>query len=96
MRLTTKQIETIRKIVHTVVGTEARTVLYGSRLDDNARGGDVDLLIETEAGLMPLERARLKLAIESQLGLPADILAKKRGAPPTAFQAIAIAQGVEL
>jgi predicted nucleotidyltransferase len=96
MRLTTKQIETIREIVHTVAGSEARTVLYGSRLDDNAPGGDIDLLIETDEGLMPLQRARLKLTIEARLGLPADILSKKRKAQPTAFQAIALAQGVEL
>lgn len=70
--------------------------MFGSRLDDGARGGDIDLLVESEDDLSPLQRASLKLAIEARIGLPADVLSIKRGDPPTAFQQIALAKGVEL
>ncbi|RMG32762.1 MAG: nucleotidyltransferase domain-containing protein [Gammaproteobacteria bacterium] len=46
MRLTPEQIEGIRRIVAEQAGSDATVRLFGSRLDDLARGGDVDLLVE--------------------------------------------------
>lgn len=46
MRLNPEQIEGIRQIVAEQAGSDARVRLFGSRLDDQARGGDVDLLVE--------------------------------------------------
>jgi predicted nucleotidyltransferase len=46
MRLSPEQAQTIRQLAHEVVGSDARVRLFGSRLDDNARGGDVDLMLE--------------------------------------------------
>ena len=96
MRLTPPQIETILAAIHSEAGAESRAILYGSRLDDQARGGDIDLLVECDHGLLPLQRAKLKIAIEARLGLPVDIQVLNRGAPPTAFQAIALSRGIEL
>jgi len=46
MRLTTLQIEAIRDLSRQVAGEQARVRVFGSRLDDSARGGDLDLMIE--------------------------------------------------
>lgn len=46
MRITPEQVAEIRRIVREALGDEATVRLFGSRLDDSARGGDVDLLIE--------------------------------------------------
>ncbi len=46
MRLTEEQIQSIRRIVQDLAGPGARVRLFGSRLQDEAAGGDVDLLIE--------------------------------------------------
>lgn len=46
MRLTQTQISAIREIVATVAGGDATVRLFGSRLDDAAKGGDVDLMVE--------------------------------------------------
>ncbi len=48
MRLTENQRESIKSVVRSVVGEESRIWLFGSRVDDSKRGGDIDLLIETE------------------------------------------------
>ena len=46
MRLTPEQIQGIRRIVRQLAGEQAGIRVFGSRLDDHARGGDLDLLLE--------------------------------------------------
>ena len=46
MRLTSDQIHAIRQLVQQLAGGESTVRLFGSRLDDNAHGGDVDLMLE--------------------------------------------------
>jgi predicted nucleotidyltransferase len=46
MRLTSDQINAIRQLVQQLAGTKSTVRLFGSRLDDNAHGGDVDLMLE--------------------------------------------------
>jgi uncharacterized protein len=96
MRLTSDQVLTILGTASRVSGGHALVYLFGSRLDDRARGGDVDLLIETPHGLTLLERARLKLELEEGLGLPVDVVSRARDAAPTPFQRIALAGAVRL
>ena len=43
MRLIDQQIQLIRDIVRQVAGDACRVRIFGSRLDDVKRGGDVDL-----------------------------------------------------
>ncbi len=46
MRLSSRQSEIIRQSVAELAGDDARVRLFGSRADDEARGGDIDLLVE--------------------------------------------------
>lgn len=46
MRLTDDQIETIRQLALQVAGAQSRVRVFGSRLDDAAHGGDLDLMLE--------------------------------------------------
>lgn len=75
MRLTSDQVARIVDAVRRLVGAQAVVSLYGSRLDDSRRGGDVDLLIESSPPLGLLARARIKNTLEQQLALPVDVLA---------------------
>jgi predicted nucleotidyltransferase len=45
MRLSEVQIQAIRQITSELAGSEATVRVFGSRLDDAARGGDLDLLL---------------------------------------------------
>ena len=96
MRLTQDQIELIRSAVHEMAGGGATTWLYGSRLDQSRRGGDVDLLVQSTPAIGLRQRSRIKNQLEQQLGLPVDILsaADEGSFPP--FVRIAMAQGVQL
>ncbi|NOQ76268.1 MAG: nucleotidyltransferase domain-containing protein [Methylococcaceae bacterium] len=47
MRLTSKEIDTIKNSV-LALDASAHVYLFGSRVDDAKRGGDIDLLIESE------------------------------------------------
>jgi predicted nucleotidyltransferase len=47
MRLTAKQIAIIKQSAMHFFGKDAAVLLFGSRVDDSKRGGDIDLYIET-------------------------------------------------
>lgn len=46
MRLTSQQSRAIVELAHQLAGKQASVRLFGSRLDDHAKGGDLDLLLE--------------------------------------------------
>lgn len=46
MRLTDDQKQAIRHLARQMAGDRCRVRIFGSRLDDAARGGDIDLLLE--------------------------------------------------
>ncbi|CAK0775437.1 conserved hypothetical protein [Gammaproteobacteria bacterium] len=47
MRLTPEQIRVIKSAVSRIIDAESDIWLFGSRVDDTKRGGDIDLFIET-------------------------------------------------
>lgn len=46
MRLSAHQIQAILQLAHQVAGNRTRVIVFGSRLDDAAHGGDIDLMLE--------------------------------------------------
>jgi len=96
MRLSVEQQEIIRKVVVSLAGENVRIVVFGSRLDDTKRGGDIDLMIESDCKLGLLGKTRIKMQLEGRLGLPVDVLTCVRGKPMTPFQRIASETGVAI
>ena len=65
MRLTVGQQETICRVIRDHFGPSVRITLFGSRADDSARGGDIDLLVESD--LKPEEAFLQKLRAVSEI-----------------------------
>ncbi len=85
MRLSPQQTRLIVDSVRRHFGASAQVALFGSRLDDKARGGDVDLLVESPAHPTLQQRSLATMELEGALQLPVDILAVQRGLPGSAF-----------
>lgn len=49
MRLSEKQVDLIKSAAAEIFGAETRVWLFGSRVDDQRRGGDIDLYLELPA-----------------------------------------------
>ncbi|WP_248883953.1 nucleotidyltransferase domain-containing protein [Acidithiobacillus acidisediminis] len=77
MRLSAEQVSIIRQTVAEIFGPEVQVSLFGSRVDDSKKGGDVDLLIESAqaigepAWLAAQLAARLERSME---GRKVDVL----------------------
>jgi len=89
MRLSASQTPAILQCVRQQFGADTQVMLFGSRLDDSADGGDVDLLVESAAAPTLHQCALATMALERELNLPVDIVAVQRGAEGSAFACIA-------
>lgn len=92
MRITQTHRAIILSGVSEFIGDSVETHVFGSRLDDTKRGGDIDLLLISQTTIPLLACAELKMALEQRLQLPVDIVTYVSTAEPTPFQAIALAQ----
>ena len=63
MRLDSQKIQTVRTAVETIVGNGSEIRVFGSRLDDSKRGGDLDFLIESDIAVDALTRTDLKWSL---------------------------------
>lgn len=79
MRLTRQQRRHIQKCV-AVFDPSAKVQLFGSRLHDERRGGDIDLLIRSRI-IDFKTRLRLKLALMEALGAQKIDIAVDNGRP---------------
>ena len=79
MQLTPEQTQAIRQRIHQHMGIHARIWLFGSRVDDSRRGGDVDLYVEpqTAPDLTAWLRCRSELA--DALDLNVDLIVQQPG-----------------
>lgn len=67
MRLNSKAVKAIKDTGKAVFGENAKIRLFGSRIDDHKKGGDIDLLIQCESDISRQEQYRLKIMFLVQL-----------------------------
>jgi predicted nucleotidyltransferase len=98
MRLTAEEVAGIKAAVMEVFGRSAVVRLFGSRVDDARKGGDIDLLVEVPTGRASFDdECDLLFAIEDRLGeRKVDILLVEAGQPLDPMRRIALRDGVRL
>ena len=99
MRLSSEQISTIRKLTSQIAGASARVWLFGSRVRDDLRGGDVDLLIALDSQV--LEPAQLSARLAARVsrfmsGRRVDVLVRAPNLMHLPIHDVALAEGVLL
>lgn len=97
MRISQEQASMIRQLVHNSLGEESEVWLFGSRVDDAKRGGDVDLYVETTQACDLPTKLSLMSEIQRSIGLrKIDLLIKTNSDPERPIHATAKSEGVHL
>jgi predicted nucleotidyltransferase len=94
VRLTSDQSRLITDRIRQYFGVDTKVWLFGSRVDDSRRGGDIDLYVEADHP-EPLSELRCKISLEDALDLRVDLLLGKPGLDHPMHR-IAKTQGVRL
>ena len=96
MRPSTARTQQILDGLHVQFGVDAGAQLFGSRLDDTARGGDVDLLVKSSFPAALRQRALATMAFKGALDLPVEIVFQEIGTPGSAVAGIVRAEAKPL
>jgi len=95
MRLDANEVQAIREEVSRA-DSDAEVYLFGSRTDDSARGGDIDLLVVSEV-LGFRDVLRLRTAILDRIGWQQlDLVVRRRDQMNDPLATIARTTGVQL
>lgn len=71
MRLTDSEKSAILELADKHFGPDCRVTLFGSRVDDERRGGDIDLFVETTLGSQQAHDARVPFLVDLKRGTAA-------------------------
>jgi uncharacterized protein len=66
MRISDQQKKAILESVAAELGADARVFLFGSRVDDTKRGGDIDLFVEIPFKIDNMVRKKLRILSQIQ------------------------------
>lgn len=68
MRLTDFEINAIKQSAQEVFGPKVEVFLFGSRVDDEKKGGDIDLYIKAQQGNDLKHKIRFMILLEQTIG----------------------------
>lgn len=98
VRLSSYQVEELVRATKDCFGSEARVWLFGSRVDDAKKGGDIDLYIETslEEGIVQAKLHWLRALYRSFGEQKIDLIVRSRADEMDPFHTIAKKSAIEL
>jgi predicted nucleotidyltransferase len=68
MRLTAFEVNAIKQTAQEIFGSKAVVLLFGSRVDDTKKGGDIDLYIKAPSGNDLAHKIKFQVALEQRIG----------------------------
>lgn len=96
MRLTSGLVRAILSVCTSKLDYTPGIWLFGSRLRDEARGGDIDLFIEVRDRLPLMDELHLQNDLETTLQRKVDVIISIPGHDDGPWQRLAKKQGVRL
>ncbi|MFW5910845.1 MAG: nucleotidyltransferase domain-containing protein [Thiohalospira sp.] len=99
MRLSAEHRDRIRELVREAAGERAEVRLFGSRLRDDVRGGDLDLLVTVDEPVAnpALLIARLEARISRAIGgRSVDVILQAPNLQESAIHRVAAEEGIAL
>jgi predicted nucleotidyltransferase len=100
MRLSSSQVEAIKQETAHFFGAQAEVWLFGSRVDDAAKGGDVDLYVRSgmsDADQLAEARFAFLARLKRRIGdRKIDLVLQREGGDVLSIYALARQQGVQL
>jgi predicted nucleotidyltransferase len=95
MRLSQVEFNALRTILGEL-DPAGRIYLYGSRADDNRRGGDIDVYLQASRAIDLKTRLRVQYRLQQACDTDVDLLVKSPQQATQAIHQIAIEQGILL
>jgi predicted nucleotidyltransferase len=97
MRLTDSERKIIKESAKNIFGTRAKVFLFGSRVDDSLKGGDIDLYIETEKQTQLQDKISFITNLKWKLGdQKIDVLVNSPNSKQKDIYRIARETGIEI
>lgn len=100
MRLSSSQIEAIKQETEHCFGAQAEVWLFGSRVDDTAKGGDVDLYVRaasSDADKLAVARFAFLARLKRRIGdRKIDLVLQREGGEVLPVYELARQRGVKL
>ena len=78
MRITQKEVDIIKENI-LAIDPEAGIFLFGSRVNDALKGGDIDIFLEASKNIQYKDRLLLEHRISSECDIKVDIVVKLPG-----------------
>jgi predicted nucleotidyltransferase len=95
MRLSKEELLAIKGVL-SKFDPSGKVYLFGSRVDNLRKGGDIDLLFETDRTLSAKEELQAQYQLELACDVRIDLLVKQKDAPTEPIHTIALTNGVAL
>jgi len=97
MRLSDTQASAISHLTQSMFGADSQVWLFGSRVDNAKRGGDIDLYVEVQHPVTMAQRLSLMSKLQMAIGLrKIDLLVNDHSGEAKTIFVTAKAEGIRL
>lgn len=96
MRLQRAEIDIIKSTLHESID-DAKIFLFGSRIDDSKKGGDIDLFVQTRKPITLKEELKILSRLELRgIGRKVDLIIQTPLTPPQKLFETILKEGILL
>ncbi|MEJ5284991.1 MAG: nucleotidyltransferase domain-containing protein [Brevinematales bacterium] len=99
MRLSLSEQNEIKRVIEKFFGSDCNIYIFGSRVYDDKKGGDIDIFVETNLDTKEMVRAKIKALVELENILgerKIDLVIKNPFIPEDLIHKLAKEEGVKI